>query len=57
MAYCKRKYFIRFKIKEAKQGLPQNLVDNLGLSNLLNRYPNNLSGGQQQRVSLARLLL
>ena len=40
--------------KEAKQGLPQNLVDNLGLSNLLNRYPNNLSGGQQQRVSLAR---
>ena len=28
--------------KEAKQGLPQNLVDNLGLSNLLNRYPNNL---------------
>lgn len=40
--------------KEAKQCLPQNLVDNLGLSNLLNRYPNNLSGGQQQRVSLAR---
>ena len=40
--------------KEAKQGLPRNLVDNLGLSNLLNRYPNNLSGGQQQRVSLAR---
>ena len=40
--------------KEVKQGLPQNLVDNLGLSNLLNRYPNNLSGGQQQRVSLAR---
>ena len=28
--------------KEAKQGLPQNLVDNLGLSNLLNRYPNDL---------------
>lgn len=55
MAYCKRKYFIRFKNKkEAKQGLPQNLVDNLGLSDLLNRYPNNLSGGQQQRVSLAR---
>ncbi len=42
--------------KEAKQGLPQNLVDNLGLSNLLNRYPNNLSGGQQQRIGVIRAI-
>ena len=56
MAYCKRKYFIRFKNEKKKLNKVylQNLVDNLGLSNLLNRYPNNLSGGQQQRVSLAR---
>lgn len=34
--------------------LPYELIDTLGLTNLLNRYPNRLSGGQQQRVSLAR---
>ena len=46
----KENILLGLKIKnEAKQGLPRNLVDNLGLSNLLNRYPNNLSGGQQQQ--------
>ena len=32
------------------------LVERLGLSGLLNRYPEQLSGGQQQRVALARTL-
>jgi putative ABC transport system ATP-binding protein len=32
------------------------LVDRLGLSNLLKRYPEQLSGGQQQRVAIGRAL-
>lgn len=32
-------------------------VGELGLSELLNRYPNQLSGGQQQRVAIARAML
>ena len=32
------------------------LVDWLGVSNLLNRYPEQLSGGQQQRVAIGRAL-
>ena len=32
------------------------LVERLGLSGLLNRYPEQLSGGQQQRVAIARTL-
>lgn len=34
--------------------LPTDLINLLGLTDLLHRYPKNLSGGQQQRVSLAR---
>lgn len=42
-------------IKHGKNAqLPNDLIENLGLKNLLNRYPKELSGGQQQRVSLAR---
>lgn len=37
-----------------KAKLPMDLIEILGLKDLLNRYPKNLSGGQQQRVSLAR---
>jgi putative ABC transport system ATP-binding protein len=32
------------------------LVERLGLGNLLKRYPEQLSGGQQQRVAIARAL-
>ncbi|WP_171211444.1 ABC transporter ATP-binding protein [Ruegeria sp. HKCCA5426] len=32
------------------------LADRLGLSDLLNRYPENLSGGQQQRVAIGRAM-
>lgn len=43
----------RFKaIKQANE-----LLAKLGLSERINRYPNQLSGGEQQRVSLARALI
>lgn len=35
----------------------QALCQQLGIEDLLNRYPHELSGGQQQRVSLARVFL
>jgi putative ABC transport system ATP-binding protein len=34
----------------------EELVERLGLTNLLNRYPEQLSGGQQQRVAIGRAL-
>lgn len=40
---------------DSKDRLDQVLKD-LGMSDLQNRYPSELSGGQQQRVALARLL-
>ena len=38
--------------KEALDGL----LDELGISQLVNKYPKELSGGQQQRVAIARAL-
>lgn len=38
--------------KEALDGL----LDELGISQLVNKYPRELSGGQQQRVAIARAL-
>lgn len=32
------------------------IITNLGLTDLIGRYPNQLSGGQQQRVAIARAL-
>ncbi|MDR0926792.1 MAG: ATP-binding cassette domain-containing protein [Ignavibacteria bacterium] len=43
----------RNKISDVKD----EIVSKLGISELLQRYPNQLSGGQQQRVALARALL
>lgn len=34
----------------------EQLLDDLGLSQLLDKYPNQLSGGQKQRVAIARAL-
>lgn len=47
--------------KVKKQGnLPKEdldkLFEDLGIGNLVNKYPNELSGGQQQRVAIARAL-
>ena len=51
----KENILLGLKIKKVKPRiLPEDLIENLGLSELLNRYPNKLSGGQRQRVSLAR---
>lgn len=50
----KENILLGLKIKHLNKSLPNKLINNLGLTNLLDRYPNRLSGGQQQRVSLAR---
>ncbi len=34
-----------------------NIIDNVSLNTLAERYPNELSGGQQQRVAIARMLI
>ena len=50
---------IRFHAQLAKRlDLPyvDHLVDRLGLSEQLHKYPETLSGGQQQRVAIARAL-
>ena len=39
----------------AKEDL-HNLLNDLGISKLVKKYPNELSGGQQQRVAIARAL-
>jgi len=42
---------------DEKKSNIQTLVDELGISELLHRYPNEISGGQRQRVALARALV
>lgn len=37
-------------------GWTAQLIERLGLSDLLDRYPENLSGGQQQRVAIGRAM-
>ena len=48
---------IRKQNKEAFSTVFNQLVSELGLTDLLERYPNQLSGGQQQRVAIARAML
>ena len=42
---------------EKRKAISDELVADLGLKDLLTRYPHELSGGQQQRVGLARVFL
>jgi len=44
----------KIKKMQPKESLFKEIVDNLGISHLADRYPNNLSGGEKQRVALAR---
>ena len=50
----KKNITLGLEIKNKAISLPMKLLEDLGLTDLLNRYPNELSGGQKQRVSLAR---
>ncbi|MEE0886082.1 MAG: ABC transporter ATP-binding protein [Treponema sp.] len=43
--------------KSENKNLVAQTAENLGLLNLLNRFPSELSGGQQQRVALGRVLV
>ncbi len=52
--------FLRGKINkkiEIERGEAFDIIEELGISDLLHRYPSELSGGQQQRVALARLFV
>jgi len=42
--------------REFRKKRVQEVVDQVGLTSLIHRYPHELSGGQQQRVALARAL-
>mgnify|MGYP000377172804 CR=1 FL=1 len=43
-------------LKNKKQNIDK-LLEDLGISSLASRYPNEISGGQRQRVALARALI
>ncbi len=42
--------------EQDRKSRSNHLMDLLGISHLINRFPRNLSGGERQRVSLARAL-
>lgn len=49
---------IRIGISKDKKALPfKEIVEMLGISNILNKFPAQLSGGQQQRTSIARAII
>ena len=49
---------LRYKTENSlSQSAISELINQLGLSSQLNKFPNELSGGQQQRVSIARALV
>ena len=43
--------------RSVSPGLQQEILETLGLLDLLDRYPHQLSGGQRQRVALARAFI
>lgn len=45
------------KNREKRFELATEILDNLGLTNHLKKYPNQLSGGERQRVAIARTLI
>jgi NitT/TauT family transport system ATP-binding protein len=45
------------KVQAAQREKAMGLLDQLGLSGLQSRYPQQLSGGQQSRVAIARALI
>ena len=52
--------FLPFKIDKSKsldKDKSNKIISELGIAELLNRYPSQLSGGQQQRVALARVFI
>lgn len=55
----KEQFVLVGKVKKSgnmsQEGL-DNLLNELGIMQLINKYPKELSGGQQQRVAIARAL-
>jgi len=49
--------FLRKSTDSELTGKLEKLTDELGISTLLDKYPNHISGGEQQRVAVARALL
>ena len=47
---------VAFGWNKSEAPSPTELLANLGIQNLSNRYPDTLSGGQQQRVAIARAM-
>ncbi|MGL4383352.1 MAG: ABC transporter ATP-binding protein, partial [Bacilli bacterium] len=46
-----------FSSKEFDKDFFNKIVSDLGISDLLDKFPSELSGGQQQRVAIARALI
>lgn len=50
-------YPLRLRRQRPEQSWLDEVVDTLGIAELLDRYPNHMSGGQQQRVAVARSMV
>jgi len=49
--------YARKRAKKRTKGLSRKVIEIMGISHLLDRFPSQLSGGERQRVSIARALL